>query len=81
MENRGNGDGWRYPSNPAYQPYMVDFMEFFHAVEYERNATFSRAELLEIEPVDVKGWLANKAFHDPEYDVNRGDRPVHMRLE
>ena len=70
------------PRTPCYQPYVVDFMRFFHGtVEYDSDKTFIRAEILDIEPMDVKRWLANKAYHDPNYDVNRGERPLHYRYE
>ena len=75
-----NDDGWEYPINESYQPYMVDLMGFFHgSIEYPVDQRFSREELLELTPLDIKRWLANKAFGDPEYNVQKGDRPVHAR--
>ena len=45
--NLNDNDGWFYPQSAAYQPYMVDFMEFFHGgVEYDRNQTFTREQLV-----------------------------------
>ena len=73
-------DGWVYPLHEAYQPYMVELMEFFHGgVEYPSDKTFTREELLELGPVDVKRWLAHKAYGDPDYNVHKGDRPVYIR--
>ena len=73
-------DGWEYPTSEAYQPYMVELMEFFHGgVDYASNQTFTREELLELGPLDIKRWLANKAFGDPDYNVNQGDRPIYAR--
>ena len=77
-----DNDGWVYPQSKQYQPYIVNFMEFFHGgVEYESNQEFTREQILEIQPLDVKRWLAMKAYNDPDYDVTRGDRPTHQRCE
>lgn len=73
-------DGWQYPRNTSYQPVMVDLMSFFHGgVEYAANSTFTREELLELGPLDIKRWLSNKAFGDPDYNVHQGDRPLFAR--
>ena len=73
-------DGWEYPTNDAYQATMVDLMNFFHGgIDYPANATFTREELLELGPVDIKRWLANKAYGDPDYNIRRGDRPRFAR--
>lgn len=75
-----NDDGWKYPINECYQPYMVELMAFFHGcIEYPGDQQFTREELLELTPLDIKQWLANKAFGDPDYNVQRGDRPVYAR--
>jgi hypothetical protein len=56
-------DRWQYPRNTSYQPVMVDLMSFIHGgVEYAANSTFTREELLELGPLDIKRWLSNKAF-------------------
>jgi hypothetical protein len=48
---------------------MVELMEFLHgAVEYSGDKQFTREELLEVGPLDVKRWLANKADGDPDYN-------------
>ena len=55
-------------------------MSFFHGgVDYPANTRFTREELLELGPLDIQRWLANKAFGDPDYDVHRGDRPGFAR--
>ena len=34
-------DHWHWPANATYQPYVIEFMEFFHGgMEYERNEFF-----------------------------------------
>ena len=77
-----DNDGWVYPQSKQYQPYIVNFMEFFHGgVEYESNQEFTREQILEIQPLDVKRWLAMRAYNDPDYDVTRGDRLTHQCCE
>ena len=47
-------------------------MTWFHrGVEYEKE------QLLEIRPKDVKAWMANKTYGDPDCKVDQGDRPIH----
>ena len=63
MEIDEDEDGWSYSNKPLYQSTMVAFMSFFHGVQYEnRDTTFTRAELLEISPKDIKRWFADKAY-------------------
>lgn len=72
-------DHWEMPRKRQYQCYIVSLMSFFHAVDYPPDQTFTRAELLELTPHTIKYWMADKAFGDPDYDVERGDRPVYAR--
>ena len=73
-------DGWSYPNKPLYQSTMVEFMTFFHGrVEYAKDATFTRAELFEITPRDIKRWFGEKAYGDPDYKVELGHRPTKAR--
>lgn len=76
-----DNNDWVYPTNENYQPYIVELMEFFHGgVDYPADKTFTREELLELEPMIIKRWLANKAYGDPEYNLdNQGDCPIHVR--
>ena len=39
----------------------------------------TREELLEIGPLDVKQWLALKAYGDQDYNVHQGEQPIHTR--
>ena len=71
-----NDDGWAYPVGQTYQPVMVEFMSFLHgAVEYEADHVFTRQELLEIRPVDVKRYLfmCMKVYNDPDPNINNGN--------
>ena len=75
-----HGEDWEYPNNKTYQACIVEFMTWFHGgVEYEKEHQFTQSELLEIRPKDVKAWMANKTYGDPDYKVARGDRPIHAR--
>ena len=57
-------------------------MSFFHgAVEYEQDQVFTRQQLLEIRPTDVKRFLCLKAYKDPDPNIDNGARPVHGRSD
>ena len=63
-----NDDRWEYPINHKHQQYICEFMSFFHGradEPYARNKQFTKEELLEIRPIDVKEFLLFKAFQDP----------------
>jgi hypothetical protein len=56
-------------------------VEFFHgAMEYDSNHRFSREELLELRPSDIKRWMVDHTYGDPNYNVKRGDQPLYWRL-
>lgn len=75
-------DGWTYPVGHVYQPVMAEFMSFFHgAEEYDNDTVFTRDQLLEIRPVDVKRYLCMKAYDDPDPDINNGARPTRGRSD
>lgn len=75
-----NGDGWTYPRKPVYQPYIVDFFSFYTGgEEFDSKYVFSREQILQIQPNDVRRWMANAAYNDPDYNVDSGDRPVYCR--
>jgi hypothetical protein len=72
-----DADGWTYPVGHIYQPTMVEFMSFFHgAVEYPDDAVFTKEQLLEIQPIDMKRYLCIKAYNDPDPDIDNGARPA-----
>ena len=61
---------------------MVEFMSFLHgAEEYEDNKVFTREELLEIKPMDVKRFLCMKAYDDPDPNIGGGARPTNGRSD
>ena len=75
-------EAWEYPTNHKLQQYMSELMSFFHGRPddpYPRNKTFTKAELLELRPSDIKRFLFFKAFKDPSPGPR--DRPVHARAE
>ena len=75
-------DGWVYPVGHTYQPYMVEFMCFFHGgVEYAADTVFERERLLEIRPNDIKRYLTMKAYKDPHPNIVGGARPIHARSD
>jgi hypothetical protein len=77
-----NDDGWEYPVGHIYQPVMVEFMSFLHgAEEYEPNTVFTREQLLEITPVDIKRFLCMKAYNDPDPRIDNGARPTNGRSD
>ena len=78
--NDNEQDGWVYPVGHIYQPYIVKFMSFFHgAYPYEADHVFTREELLEIRPNDVKRFLNVKAYNDP--DPTEAMRPTSGRSD
>jgi Transcriptional activator of glycolytic enzymes len=77
-----NEDGWIYPIGHIYQPVIVEFMSFFHGcVEYEPDTVFTREQLLEIRPTDVKRFLCLKAYDDPDPRIENGARPTNGRSD
>ena len=77
-------DGWTYPGGGRhrYQPYIVELMSMMHgAHEDEARTVFTRDQLLEIKPTDVKRFLNMKAYDDPDPDPSRGHRPTHGRSD
>jgi hypothetical protein len=53
-------EAWQYPlfsnTSRVYQPHMVSLMSFFHGcVDYPRDKTFTKEELLELRPIVMGG--------------------------
>ena len=62
-------EDWTYPHHHTNQQYIAELMSFLHGRTddpYPRNKEFTRLELLEIRPSDVKKYLLFKAFEDPD---------------
>ena len=75
-------EAWEYPVNHKHQQYISECMSFFHGradLPYDRNKTFSKDELLELRPSDIKKFLCFKAYHDP--NPGPTDYPVYARAE
>jgi hypothetical protein len=73
-----NDDGWQYLVGHIYQPVIVEFMSFFHgAEEYAEDKVFTREQLLEIKPIDIKRYICMKAFNDPDPNIDNGAWPTH----
>jgi len=70
-------DGWVYPESRVYQPYIVSMMSHYHGVEYESTQIFTKEHLLEVTPLEIKRWLCDRAFGDP--DINEDSRPINCR--
>ena len=60
---------WEYPRSHKNQLHITELMSFLHGRvddPYPRNKTFSKEELLELVPSDIKKYLLFKAFLDPD---------------
>jgi hypothetical protein len=79
--NIDNDDGWVYPRSHPYQPYMVEFMRFFTGEDFPDDQVFTREQLLEIKPMDIKAYLCMKAYGDPWPDIDGGARPTNGRSD
>ena len=71
------------PFKRVYHAKVCRFMEFLHggSATYDINSTFTREELLEIEPVDIKRFFGLLAYNDPDYNIfpPANHRPVYCR--
>jgi hypothetical protein len=76
-EDDNSDDGWTYPKNETYQPYIVSFMSFTHNRTYPATTEFTKEQLLAIKPHHVKKWLNNRAYHTPM--PTEQDRPIYQR--
>ena len=71
---------WVFPSSQTYKPYIVNLMSWFHAMEYDVAATFTRAELLELSPTIIKRWMLDLTYGDPLFDADSVDVPDTVNL-
>jgi hypothetical protein len=61
-DDSSDDDGWMYPKNETYQPYIVLFMSFAHNRTYPATTEFTKEQLLAIKPHHVEKWLNNRAY-------------------
>lgn len=75
------GDGYTMPQHEKYEHYLCAFMAFIHQrdVRYPKGTTFTRDQLLEIQPQHIYDWLGWKAFQKKPFSIENGDRPIHAR--
>jgi hypothetical protein len=76
-EASSDDDGWTYPKNETYQPYIVLFMSFTHNTTYPATAEFTKVQLLAIKPHHVKRWFNNIVYHTPT--PTEQDRSIYQR--
>ena len=48
-------------------------------MEFNNRSRFTRAELLDIRPIDIKQFFGLLAYKDPDYDIAAGHRPTGCR--
>ena len=61
-------DDWVYPHHHKNQQYISELMSLVHGRPddpYPRETTFTKAQLLELQPRDIVKYLYLKAFEDP----------------
>lgn len=74
-------DTYSMPRNPDYEPYLRHLMSFAHHRTdiYPKGATFTKEQLLELQPQHIRDWLSKKAFGKVDWSYENGERPVHQR--
>jgi hypothetical protein len=78
-------NGWHMPYKRCYHPKLARFMDFLHGRDpgtyHIHDCTFTREQLLEITPTDIKRFFGLLAFDDPDYNVHppANHRPIHCR--
>ena len=75
-------DGWSYPHRPLLQHYMVSLMSFKDGRwenPYHKTTIFSKEQLLTIRPINIKRWLAMRAFKTPTPPNFATDVPFNER--
>ena len=48
--------------NPVYQGYLVQFMSYSHALQYDNDTVFEQETLQYVTPDDVTRWMCVKCF-------------------
>ena len=60
--SESTGASWTYPINKSYQHYIVSFMKFKYKQPFAKDHQFSKQQLLDITPKDVRRWLLYRAY-------------------
>jgi len=74
-------DGWTWPNRPQMRHYTCSLMSYKHGRwdnQCDRDKTFTKDELLAVRPIDVKRWLALRAFGITNPDM-KTDAPDNER--
>jgi len=74
-------DGWTWPNRPNLRHYICSLMSCKHGRwdnQCVRDKTFTKEELLSVRPIDVKRWLAMRAFGIPNPNMQT-DAPDNER--
>ena len=74
---------WSMPRRAAYEPHLRSLMSFVHGRPeidpYPKDTTFTRNQLLQLQPEHIRDWLGKKSFGKPNWSYEAGDRPTHYR--
>ena len=70
---------WTYPHIPKHQHLMASLMSFKDGRwdnKYHRSTVFSKEQLLQLRPIDIKRWLTMRAFGkvNPDWATDRPDK-------
>lgn len=74
--NDGGDENWQYPRIRRHQYLMAELMSWKHGRwnnQYHRDTVFSMEQLLELQPIDIKRWLAMRISGKPDPDFENGD--------
>ena len=68
---------WEMPRHETYEPHLRSLMMFVHRHPdpYPKGTTFTKDQLLQLQPQHVKDWLSMKAFGKVDWRYEVGDRP------
>ena len=72
---------WTMPRNKAYETHLRKLMTFVHRRKrgYPAGTTFTRDQLLQLQPGHIRDWLSMKAFRKTDWSIEAGDRPIYHR--
>ena len=71
------------PYKKVYHSYVCRLMEFQYGfgVTFNHESVFTRQELLDISPTDIKRFFGLMCYNDPDYNIHppSNHRPTHCR--